>query len=107
RLLLALCFLHSPASRQSHTRSLHDALPICRIFARGTTRVVNSADEWSVRLADEEGDAHTPSIGLRLDTPRPAELGVVEDLLVDRSVEHTSELQSRFDLVCRLLLEIN
>src|SRR5699024_11610607 len=26
-------------------------------------------------------------------------------LLTDRSEEHTSELQSRFDLVCRLLLE--
>src|SRR5438067_3494318 len=26
-------------------------------------------------------------------------------LLIDRSEEHTSELQSRFDLVCRLLLE--
>src|SRR5699024_12261289 len=26
---------------------------------------------------------------------------------IDRSEEHTSELQSRFDLVCRLLLEIN
>src|SRR5699024_11934909 len=25
--------------------------------------------------------------------------------LIDRSEEHTSELQSRFDLVCRLLLE--
>src|SRR5699024_12105418 len=25
--------------------------------------------------------------------------------IVDRSEEHTSELQSRFDLVCRLLLE--
>src|SRR5699024_11358136 len=46
--------------------------------------------------------------------------GIVADLLVDlvadhrgeqvghqaRSEEHTSELQSRFDLVCRLLLEI-
>src|SRR5438067_6795803 len=28
-----------------------------------------------------------------------------EDLNVPRSEEHTSELQSRFDLVCRLLLE--
>src|SRR5207249_6957796 len=27
------------------------------------------------------------------------------DLLAERSEEHTSELQSRFDLVCRLLLE--
>src|SRR5438067_5182751 len=29
----------------------------------------------------------------------------VERRRVDRSEEHTSELQSRFDLVCRLLLE--
>src|SRR5207249_10175371 len=28
-----------------------------------------------------------------------------EDLFEGRSEEHTSELQSRFDLVCRLLLE--
>src|SRR5699024_11714208 len=28
-----------------------------------------------------------------------------KDLLKDRSEEHTSELQSRFDIVCRLLLE--
>src|SRR5699024_12156457 len=28
----------------------------------------------------------------------------VQGILVDRSEEHTSELQSRFDLVCRLLL---
>src|SRR5207249_11309442 len=27
------------------------------------------------------------------------------EITVDRSEEHTSELQSRFDLVCRLLLE--
>src|SRR5699024_9475053 len=31
----------------------------------------------------------------------------VEDYLASRSEEHTSELQSRFDLVCRLLLEKN
>src|SRR5207249_10889247 len=32
-------------------------------------------------------------------------LGVLEMHVVVRSEEHTSELQSRFDLVCRLLLE--
>src|SRR5699024_12512375 len=31
--------------------------------------------------------------------------GVVDDIELLRSEEHTSELQSRFDLVCRLLLE--
>src|SRR5207249_8854140 len=32
-------------------------------------------------------------------------VGEVTRDLADRSEEHTSELQSRFDLVCRLLLE--
>src|SRR5207249_11568327 len=32
---------------------------------------------------------------------------LLEDILLFRSEEHTSELQSRFDLVCRLLLEKN
>src|SRR5207247_2975589 len=31
--------------------------------------------------------------------------GFVTEIRVDRSEEHTSELQSRVDLVCRLLLE--
>ncbi|MFB8767521.1 UDP-N-acetylmuramoyl-L-alanine--D-glutamate ligase [Nocardiopsis alba] len=56
-----------------------------RVFARGTLRVVNTADAWSVRLAEEEGDPHTPLVGIRSDTPRTGELGVVEDLLVDRA----------------------
>ncbi|GAB3695891.1 UDP-N-acetylmuramoyl-L-alanine--D-glutamate ligase [Nocardiopsis oceani] len=56
-----------------------------RVFARGTIRVANTADAWSVRLAEEEGDPHTPMIGLRLDTPKAGELGVVEELLVDRA----------------------
>src|SRR5699024_12544571 len=34
-------------------------------------------------------------------------VGTVEDLFQFRSAEHTSELQSRFELVCRLLLEKN
>src|SRR5207249_11365039 len=31
--------------------------------------------------------------------------GLAEETSIERSEEHTSELQSRFDLVCRLLLE--
>src|SRR5207249_11249253 len=68
-----------------YTLSLHDALPISVQFFR--------------RAADRRGagdDAH--AIG---------QLQLVERVakLVPRSEEHTSELQSRFDLVCRLLLE--
>src|SRR2546422_7864869 len=36
---------------------------------------------------------------------RIAELGKKQDGIVHRSEEHTSELQSRLHLVCRLLLE--
>src|SRR5699024_3726871 len=35
----------------------------------------------------------------------PAEVSMTSPEENDRSEEHTSELQSRFDLVCRLLLE--
>src|SRR5437868_11201983 len=36
---------------------------------------------------------------------RQAMIALRPDHEIDRSEEHTSELQSRFDLVCRLLLE--
>src|SRR5439155_13068054 len=38
-------------------------------------------------------------------SPRPALPTEVADVLYERSEEHTSELQSRGHLVCRLLLE--
>ncbi|WP_159941336.1 MULTISPECIES: UDP-N-acetylmuramoyl-L-alanine--D-glutamate ligase [unclassified Nocardiopsis] len=56
-----------------------------RVFARGTIRVVNTADAWSTRLAEEDGDPRAPLVGFGLDTPRAGQLGVVEDLLVDRA----------------------
>src|SRR5206468_9205280 len=37
--------------------------------------------------------------------PAPDAASIVSDDAIDRSEEHTSELQSRSDLVCRLLLE--
>src|SRR2546428_3409235 len=42
---------------------------------------------------------------LALDRGRPGEAYVLGGELMTRSEEHTSELQSRSDLVCRLLLE--
>src|SRR5699024_12176799 len=42
--------------------------------------------------------------GVRLEIEVVLRVRIV-DILVERSEEHTSELQSRFDLVCRLLLE--
>ncbi len=56
-----------------------------RVFARGTIRVVNTTDDWSSRLAQEDGDPHAPMVGFGPDTPKAGGLGVVEDLLVDRA----------------------
>src|SRR5699024_11848311 len=50
---------------------------------------------------DRPTDYHMNAI----DFLRMFEDGSVDGVLYDRSEEHTSELQSRFDLVCRLLLE--
>ncbi|MCG5212422.1 UDP-N-acetylmuramoyl-L-alanine--D-glutamate ligase [Streptosporangium sp. KLBMP 9127] len=52
-----------------------------RIFERAGTVVHNADDELAARLA-----APYPSaVGFTLDVPRPGQLGVVEDLLVDRA----------------------
>src|SRR5699024_12747977 len=72
---LPLC--HRPAPTGIHTLSLHDALPI-----------------WTA--GSPPSSAPTP-------TSRPPTSRFCPK--APRSEEHTSELQSRFDLVCRLLLE--
>src|SRR3712207_8698206 len=90
-------FFNDTATTEIYTLSLHDALPICldhpsevaaptrrreRIergdHARAWHRIVRSAAAAAIRAGDS-----------------------------DRSEEHTSELQSRQYLVCRLLLEKN
>jgi UDP-N-acetylmuramoylalanine--D-glutamate ligase len=52
-----------------------------KIFAAGTLAVVNVDDEWSVRL----GARAERSVGFTLGSPRAGQLGIVDDLLVDRA----------------------
>ncbi|HKN51750.1 MAG TPA: cyanophycin synthetase, partial [Amycolatopsis sp.] len=47
--------------------------------------VHNADDEWSTRIADEHAPEDARRVGFQLDTPRAGELGLVEDLLVDRA----------------------
>jgi UDP-N-acetylmuramoylalanine--D-glutamate ligase len=68
-----------------------------KIHERSGTVVHNLADEWSTRLAEEHAPDGAVRVGFGLGTPRPGELGVVEDLLVDRAfvadpVQHAEEL---------------
>src|SRR5699024_12497536 len=85
-----------PTQPEVASLALHDALPIyngrVKSEVRGYARVAKSE-----KAAPETPD-ETPAEETE-DTPSEA----VSDL--ERSEEHTSELQSRFDLVCRLLLE--
>src|SRR5690606_6642959 len=52
-----------------------------RIFRRAGTVIYNADDEWSSRLAAP----YRAAVGFTLGVPRPGQLGVVEDLLVDRA----------------------
>src|SRR2546428_2984095 len=61
-------------------------------------------DRFQGRAADH-GDVVAGELVLRQQLAHPELLDLVEQLGVVRSEEHTSELQSRSDLVCRLLLE--
>src|SRR5438034_3378554 len=81
-----LFFFNDPPTTEIYTLSLHDALPIS--FLRPAA---NPEEE------ERQRRLHLNQIG------RIAEGQIVE--LVERSEEHTSELQSHSDLVCRLLLE--
>src|SRR6476620_12749006 len=75
-------FFNDTATTEIYTLSLHDALPICHVLA-------NLAQPAQRDDPHRLAHAHAAAVG-----SRPA-----------RSEEHTSELQSRQYLVCRLLLE--
>src|SRR5437868_9214854 len=78
------------ATTEIYTLSLHDALPICNYEEPSDTKRIIASR--AVRHRHRCGRCATRSAVVRARRP-------------GRSEEHTSELQSRFDLVCRLLLE--
>src|SRR5256885_4827014 len=75
-------FFNDTATTEIYTLSLHDALPICLLVARPLAH-------------PERPHRARPDAKMRGE-PRPERA---------RSEEHTSELQSPCNLVCRLLLE--
>src|SRR5687768_17933611 len=87
--MTVFCSVSDAATTHIYTLSLHDALPICAA----------SAAENSGR-SPRSGDCASAPTGRSPSRPlRPAGADA------QRSEEHTSELQSRLHLVCRLLLE--
>src|SRR5690606_41950249 len=92
---------HAPSPRDVYTPSLHDALPICHrrnptSMTRNTAGDAENAQGWA--RFEEPGNPATA-------TPRHVGSYLPPVPTYVRSEEHTSELQSRENLVCRLLLE--
>src|SRR3712207_8117322 len=90
-------FFNDTATTEIYTLSLHDALPIssesCALDTIGAEFIREVEPGEALRI-DDDG----PQTILHRPGPRRA-------LCLFRSEEHTSELQSRQYLVCRLLLE--
>src|SRR5205807_8478687 len=99
---LSLLLHPAPATTALYTLSLHDALPIYPIERR--ERVLEGVDRVEnldlLPLAEDARD-HAPKLHLR----RVEVLSLTLNPHLTRSEEHTSELQSPCNLVCRLLLE--
>src|SRR6266571_6066069 len=81
-MLIYVFFFNDTATTEIYTLSLHDALPI----------------SWSIRSCSHWGITMDLSI---IWTVMPLRCTICSS----RSEEHTSELQSHVNLVCRLLLE--
>src|SRR5689334_23972870 len=75
-------FFNDTATTEIYTLSLHDALPISPEVSQGA-------------IFDQEQIARAVQLKIGVSSPKQ----------IERSEEHTSELQSQFHLVCRLLLE--
>src|SRR5690606_41620584 len=97
-----LLLVNCPSTTQLFTLSLHDALPISHLFHRAPARIAVAAAAALVDLEDVALVELVEALGVDLDDL----LALPEVQAVRRrSEEHTSELQSRENLVCRLLLE--
>src|SRR5436309_5069167 len=85
-------FFNDTATTEIYTLSLHDALPIYR----NSHRSGGGAARTMTFVASRRAPLLYSNAGACFEQPRPCRI---------RSEEHTSELQSRENLVCRLLLE--
>src|SRR5699024_12478019 len=103
------CQACTPSARSS-TLSLHDALPILTdlVYVKvasgiGAGIISGGALQRGAQgAAGDLGHVAVPDGNQTLCSC--GNLGCLE-AVASRSEEHTSELQSRFDIVCRLLLE--
>src|SRR2546429_6184993 len=86
-------FFNESATTEIYTLSLHDALPILNI--RQASQYLGVSADTLYKYVYEE----------RIPAFKLGNRWRFKKTILDRSEEHTSELQSRLHLVCRLILE--
>src|SRR5260370_5096646 len=99
-------FFNDTATTEIYTLSLHDALPIC---SRGAYVEVTVGDSRRERRAhpgdfDAVAEQQADDVSGRLRVVAGHNHDALQSVGGHRSEEHTSELQSHLNLVCRLLL---
>src|SRR5690606_40022490 len=103
---------HDPSPSVTYTLSLHDALPIflssaaqvCRAASEKNFFFHGNIEHVSILANSKSGSVKISECVVNF-TFNTFDLGVfLIHHFFDRSEEHTSELQSRENLVCRLLL---
>src|SRR3712207_7017409 len=98
---MSFFFFNDTATTEIYTLSLHDALPISAAWVRTSSSLARViATKKSLRSSASRSSAPGRTSG-----PRPSGRSSGRRRSRARSEEHTSELQSRQYLVCRLLLE--
>src|SRR5256885_12714604 len=104
--MLYFFFFNDTATTEIYTLSLHDALPIS-LTTRSSSSAICSFRTFTATTTSPPwrrcNPAYRPSTALA-SPPAPIRAGRPSSR---RSEEHTSELQSPCNIVCRLLLEKN
>src|SRR5439155_19937077 len=95
-------FFNDPPTTEIYTLSLHDALPICRIMP---TSWLSSLSSTPIRVAAISTSVASSAWSAPATILCSRSVSRCTLARSSRSEEHTSELQSRGHLVCRLLLE--
>src|SRR2546426_2250382 len=90
-----LFFFNDTATTEIYTLSLHDALPISIVIQHPAGDVRQAEAQLKGQAEQQRASAQAQEVQIQRQHQ-----GAVE-----RSEEHTSELQSPCNLVCRLLLE--
>src|SRR5437016_9562190 len=97
-------FFNATATTEIYTLSLHDALPIW--IKPGTYSASPTLADGKIFITNEDGVTSVIKAGMEFEVLAENNMNdYCLSTIAVRSEEHTSELQSLTNLVCRLLLE--